>query len=261
MKTRSLGTYTPKVRSNPQEGLHDMFTRVISLGLLLLFFPAVLLAQTSVPPGTVLPLSLETTLESGKTHPGKVVRARVMQNIPGTSIHRGAKVLGHVISITPTHISLRFDTLVNHGTIIHITTNLRALASMLDIDLAQIPGGGADRALTPEQRSITLVGGEEDYRPDGPVTRGMDVVGQPTPYGVLARLQTNPPCRAELYGNDDPQALWLFSTDACGLHGFSELHVEHYGRTSPVGIIVLASKPGKLHIRSGSGLLLRVQAP
>ncbi|HTV04787.1 MAG TPA: hypothetical protein VME86_05420 [Acidobacteriaceae bacterium] len=237
-----------------------MFIQYVSLGLLLVF-PAGLLAQTAIPPGTVLPLSLETTLQSGKTHPEKLIRARVMQNIPGTSVHRGAKVLGHVISISPDHIALRFDTLVDHGRSTPITTNLRTLASMMDIDLAQIPGGGADRALTPEQRSVTLIGGEEDYRPDGPVTRGMAVVGQPTPYGVLAMLQTNPPCRANLSGNDQPQALWLFSSDACGLYGFSDLRVEHYGRTNPAGVIILASRPGKLHIRSGSGLLLRVQSP
>ena len=84
-------------------------------------------------------------------------------------------------------------------------------------------------------------------------------MGEPTPYGVLGKLNSNAPCRGAIAGNDHPQALWLFSTDACGVYGFSGLSIEHAGRTNPVGNIVLASKAGKLNIMSGSGLLLRVQ--
>jgi len=227
--------------------------------LVFMLLVSVLPAQNPVPPGTVLPLSLETTLNIQKIRPAKVIRAEVMQNIPGTAIHKGARVFGHVLSVTPSSIALTFDTLVANGKRIPIITNLRALASMMAIEEAQIPEGGADRGLPPRDKTTTQIGGEQVYHGGGPVTRGMTTVAEPTPYGARGRLQSNPPCRAAIAENYAPQALWLFSTNACGIYGYNHLSIEHSGRTNPVGTIILSSRPGKLHIRSGSGLLLRVQ--
>jgi len=233
--------------------------KTASLLLALLLAPA-LLAQNPIPPGTVLPLMLDTGLNAAKIQPGKTIRADVMQNIPGTPIRRGTHVLGHVVAATPSRIEIRFDTAVIHGKRIPLTTNLRALASMLEVDEAQIPEGGADRALRPQDRNHDQIGGDIVYPDGGPVAHGLDIVGEPTPYGVLDRLTANPPCRAALAGNRNPQALWLFSTSACGLYGYDNLAIDHSGRTDPVGAIQLSAKSGKLNIRSGSGLLLRVQA-
>lgn len=225
---------------------------------ILLLTPS-LLAQSAIPTGTVLPLQLATGLNAGKIKPGQEIRARIMQNIPGTDIHTGARVLGHVLDATPSRLELRFDTLVVKGQRIQVTTNLRALASMLEVEEAQEPESGPDRATPPADSTTSQIGGEQVYRRAGPVARGITTVGEPTPYGVLGKLNSNAPCRGAIAGNDHPQALWLFSTDACGVYGFSGLSIEHAGRTNPVGNIVLASKAGKLNIMSGSGLLLRVQ--
>jgi hypothetical protein len=216
-------------------------------------------AQVAVPAGTVLPLRLDTGLNAGKIEPGKVIRAEVMQDIPGTTIHKGTHVLGQVVTVTPTNIELRFQTLVAKGRRIPITTNLRALASYSEVDSAQLPGGEADSGLSPSDWTTQQIGGESVYRGGGPVARGTTSVGEPTPDGVRGELSTNPPCRAAIAGNNNPQALWLFSTDACGVYGFHDLTVEHSGRTDPAGTIILASKNGKLNIQSGSALLLRVQ--
>lgn len=230
--------------------------------LLLILLQPALFAQNTIPAGTVLPVRLDTGLNADRIASGKVVRAEVMQNIPGTTIHKGAHVLGHVLSVTPRRLELRFDTLVTKNGRIPVTTNLRALASSLEVEEAQIPEGGADRAmpsaLDPTTRQI---GGEQVFRGGGPVARGTTPVGEPTPNGVIGTLSDNPPCRGAVAGNDRPQAFWLFSTDACGLYGFDDLTIEHFGRTDPVGIIVLTSKTGKLNIRSESGFLLRVQGP
>jgi hypothetical protein len=68
----------------------------------------------------------------------------------------------------------------------------------------------------------------------------------------------NGKCRAATDGNDQPQALWVFSADACGVYGFSDLNIIHAGRTSPVGQITLGSTSGDFDVRDGSGVLLRV---
>jgi hypothetical protein len=82
-------------------------------------------------------------------------------------------------------------------------------------------------------------------------------VGVPTPYGVRVRLTANGPCRAAVAGNDRPQALWLFSSDACGVYDIPGLTIAHAGRST--GTIDLVSHSGSFDIRSGSGWLLRVQ--
>jgi hypothetical protein len=228
--------------------------------LLLMLIPPALPAQAPIPPGTVLPLRLDIGLNAARIKPGKGLRATVMQNIPGTTIHKGDHVLCHVGSVSPKHLELRFDTLATRQKRIPITTNLRALASALEVDQAQIPENGGDRGLPSILDQTTRqIGGEQVYRGGGPVARGITPVGEPTPDGVLGKLNSNPPCRGAVAGNDRPQALWLFSTDACGLYGFDDLTIEHFGRTVPVGTIVLTSKTGKINIRTGSGFLLRVQ--
>jgi hypothetical protein len=55
------------------------------------------------------------------------------------------------------------------------------------------------------------------------------------------------------------QALWVFSTTACGVYGFEGLTISHDGSTSPAGQITLDSTRDIL-IRGGSGWLLVVNA-
>lgn len=235
-------------------GAHMKFPWLVLLWLL----PLSLAAQNPIPAGTVLPVQLDTGLNARKLHTDQTVRARIMQNVPGTPIRRGAHVVGHVVSAAPGRIEIHFDTVDAHGRRIPITASLRALASMTEVEQAEIPEGGADRALPPDQRNRQQIGGEEVYRYDGPVVRGDDVVGRPTPYGVLGRVSAHAPCRGAVDDNDRPQALWLFSTDACGLYGFDGLALQHAGRTAPMGTIRIAGPSGKVNIRGGSGLLLRV---
>ncbi|MGO9405211.1 MAG: hypothetical protein ACLPVW_17240 [Terriglobales bacterium] len=236
----------------------------------LLVLTAESLAQNAIPAGTILPLQLNTSLNLRTTRPGQIVTARLMQDVPlpsGARIRAGSRAIGRVLDVVEASngsgakISLRFETLEVSKRRIPMTTNLRALASMMEVEDAQVPRTGPDRG-TPENWWTTVqIGGDVVYRGGGPVANGMHVVGEPTANGVLVRPLSRPgtKCRGEISGDNRPQALWIFSADACGIYGLADVTIVHAGRSSPIGQITLASERNNFAIRSGSGLLLRVQ--
>ncbi len=241
--------------------------RIFSISLII--FAADLFAQNAIPPGTILPVSLTTSLNSRKLKPGQEIRARVMQDVPLSpqpTIRAGAKVLGHVVDVRPPNggsdaqVSLRFDTLMISMRRIPITTNLRALASMMAVEQAQLPENGPDRGTSENAWTTDQIGGEVVYRGGGPVANGLQVVGEPAPNGVLVHVSSKPgtQCRGEVEGNDRLQALWVFSSDACGIYDLENLKIIHAGRNDPVGEITLASDKGNINVRAGSGMLLRI---
>jgi hypothetical protein len=243
---------------------------VVSVLAALLAFSGGLLAQNAIPAGTILPVQMNTSLNSKKSKPGQVVTARVMQDVPlpsGTKIPAGSKVIGRVLNIVEAkngngaQLSLQFDTLEVSNHRIPITTNLRALASMMDIEEAQIPKTGPDRGTSEYEWVTDQIGGDVVYGRAGRVTNGLQVVGTSTSNGVLGQVSSKPgtKCGGDLVSNDFAQALWLFSTDACGTYGFPDLTIVHAGRSNPVGQITLASERGNFDVRSGSGMLLRAK--
>ncbi len=240
------------------------------IGILLL--SSAVLAQETIPAGTVLAVQLNTSLDSRKCRPVQMVKARLMQDVPlpdGGKIPEGAKVIGHVVEVVPTtaeggaRVSLRFDRVAFAGRSLSVVTHLRALASMREVEYAQIPPMGTDRGSPWPWMNTNQIGGDAVYGFGGPVIQGSEVVGEGAIGGVLARLRPNPAagCRGAAGDDDRLQALWLFSADACGTYGFPDLKIAHAGRTSPGGQIVLASRQGPLRVSGGSGLLLRVNAP
>lgn len=225
-------------------------------------------AQT-IPAGTALPVRLNTGLSSTKSKAGQRITARLMQDVPlprGRVLHEGSKVVGHVVRVTragsgaEAEIAFRFDGLRVSKTTVPLTTDLRALASFMEIQDAQDPAMGADRGTAPAAYTTVQVGGDVVYRGGGPVMSGGDVVGTPVPDGVLVRLRANPGegCRGAFDGNDRPQALWLFSSDACGAYGLPLVKIRRAGRSDPLGEIVLTSREGDVNVHRGTGMLLRV---
>jgi len=237
----------------------------------LLAFAAASHAADSIPPGTVLPVLLNSTLSSTKSKPGQIVTARIMQDVPlpdGRTIRAGATVIGRVTAVTSAsngnhaRISLRFDTLKISRQRIPIATNLRAIASLAEVEQAQLPITGPDRG-TPESAWTTVqIGGDVVYRGGGPVEGTLGNVGKPVDGGVLSRLSQNPDrgCRGAVDANDAPQALWVFSSDACGPYSLPHLTIAHAGRTDPVGEIILETTKGEVNVHSGAGMLLRVDS-
>lgn len=238
--------------------------------LAVLILTAASFAQT-IPPGTILPVQLNSTLRSKKAGWGQAVSARIMQDVPlpgGHKIHAGSKVLGHVISVTPARanaparITFTLDHVAAGKERLPVSTNLRALASMVDVAQAQIPQTGPDRGTSQDSWTTVQIGGEVVYG-RAAVANGTHIIGSPLAGGgVLAPVAANPGagCRGAVEGNDSPQALWVFSSDACGVYGYPDLLIAHAGKTDPLGQITLESTEGNLNIRSGSGLLLRVNA-
>jgi len=239
--------------------------------LSLLILPAGLFAQEEVPVGTVLPMRLNSSL-SRKTKPGQVITARVMQNVSlgdGIRIRAGTKVTGQVIDVTPrslgasASVSITFDELLMSHRKLGLVTDLRALASPMEIEDAQVPDMGGDRGTPSTAYTTNQVGGDEVvYRGGGHVMSGSQIVGEPVGDGVVGQVRPNAlgECRGAIGGNDRPQSLWVFSSDACGIYGFHGVTIAHAGRADPVGRITLTSSDGDLNIRAGSGLLLRVVA-
>jgi len=238
------------------------------VAIIALSFSTVAFAQTSIPPGTVLPAQLNSSLSSQKNRRGDRITARIMQDVPLSpgKIHAGAKVIGQVLRVkTPgngqaAEITLRFDTVDSGRHSIPILTSLRALASMMEVEDAQIPPAGTDRGTPWAWTTKNLIGGEVAYGEGGPVMHAGDIVGQSLFGGVLvhARASVDTRCRGEVAGNNRPQAFWLFASDACGVYGMDDVQIARAGRTPPVGEITLTSKTGNVEIRGGSGMLLRV---
>lgn len=240
-----------------------------ALLLLVLALSPGLWAQESIPAGTVLPVQLASSLDSRKCKPGQAVTGRIMQDVPlpgGAKVPARARVTAQVVSTATlpdgrAAVALRFDTLSFRGRTFQLSTNLRAMASMMEVQDAQTPTTAPGFGDVWYWMDFVQVGGEAVYGL-GPVTHGSEVVGESVPGGVLVKVSANPArgCRAAVAGNNRPQALWVFASDACGLYGFPELEIVHSGRTAPLGQIVLRSTQGPLHLNGGSGLLLRVNS-
>ncbi len=228
------------------------------------------MAATTIPTGTIIPVRLDSTISSANSKPGDKLSATLMQNVPlpsGTEIHRGTKLTGEVVGVTratgtqPGQVTLRWKTITLDNQIVPIQTNLRALASMMEVEQAGIPPMGPDRGTPPPDYTTEQVGGETVYRTAGVVGSGTQIIGKQVANGILASPSPNSVrgCRGKVDGEAVPAAFWVFSSDACGSYGTDETRIEHAGRTSPQGEIVVAATRGEVKLRSGSGMLLRME--
>ena len=232
-------------------------------------------SKVEVPPGTILPVLLGTTISPAKAKSGKIIRGQIAQDVPlpsGSKIPKGSKVEGHVVENISAEngmgakISIRFDTLRFRDETLAITTNLRAIAGFMAVLDAGIPNQAVGEGDVSNWMTTTQIGGDSVFGIGGQVTsahNATEVVGKsPMSGGVLVELRPNASanCRGPLNGNNNPQALWVFSSDACGTYGLSKVNILHAGRTAPVGTVILDLRGPNTKIQSGAGLLLRVIA-
>jgi hypothetical protein len=271
-----------------EQTLPAMFIRgSIRLGVLVLafLFGLALRAQTNIssanarpaldrdnvqiPAGTILPVRLNRGFSSKNARAGQEITGRLMQDVPlpnAQKIPEGARLRGTVVAVSSAgksgrgRVSFRFDHVKLHRHSVAIVTDLRALASFVEVRFAQIPEATPGFGTPYAWATTDLIGGDVKYGVGGPVTdRGSEVVGTGTFSGVLVHIRAQPAsgCRDE-DGDHDLQALWVFSADSCGVYGMSGIRIAHAGRTEPLGEIVITADSGDANVGGGSGMLLRV---
>jgi hypothetical protein len=193
-----------------------------------------------------------------------------MQEVPlpnRESIPEGAKLHGTIVAVEPAgsnsggKITIRFDTLESRHRVIPIVASLRALGGFVEVQAAQTPEFSPGFGTPYVWANTRQIGGDEVYGVGGPVTNQSDErVGKGVYGGVLVHVRAQPDsrCRGPLDLEDRLQALWVFSSDACGVYGIPGVKIAHAGRTEPVGEITLLADQRDLLVRGASGMLLRV---
>jgi hypothetical protein len=222
-----------------------------------------------IPAGYILPARLDRTLSVGAARAGDVIKLQIMQEVPLPNRERIAfrsVVNGSVLRVVRdadeigVELTLRFDIVRDHGQNLPVATSLRAIASDIVVRNAQMPGAAYDEAF-PRWATTAQIGGDIRYG-DGDAVRNRwnETVGKAVLGGVLVHLKANPAmgCEGAEGADDRPQALWLFSANACGIYGLKGVELIHNGQSEPVGEITLDFKKANMKLRAGTGMLLRV---
>jgi hypothetical protein len=230
-------------------------------------------AHVTIPPGTILPVILRSTISAERAKQGQTVRGEIAQDVPlpgGSKIRKGSKIEGQIVDVASAgtgrgaKVSIRFDKLYTNGQAIPMKTDLRALAGFMEVREAAEPTMGIGEGDDYNWATTTQIGGDSVFGVGGTVASAHntdETVGKSlTSGGVLGRLNPNESgeCRGATDGNNSPQALWVFSSDACGTYGLSKVTISDHGRTDPVGTFTLDLQTHKTKLQSGDGMLLRV---
>ena len=222
----------------------------------------------AVPRGTILPVQLENSISINEAQRGDAITGRIMQDVPlptGEKIPARSTVRGAIDSVENDaddpgiKISLRFNQLEDRKETRAITTYLRALASASAVQSAQLPNSGADFGTPAGWADTVQVGGDVRYGDGGAVrNRAKETVGKGVNGGVLVHIKANPElgCDGPVNGDDHPQALWVFSSDACGVYGLKGVKITRRGKGTPLGEVVLHFTKGSTKLEAGAGLLL-----
>jgi len=227
---------------------------------------ATLMGAQSLPAGTALPVAVGSSLNAKSAKPGQAISGKLMQEVrlpSGAVLKKGSRVTGHVISAKKpgaggSSIEVQFDQLQDERQAIPLNVALRALASSAEVFNAGLPTGPSSTGEFSGNWITRQVGGELVFRGRGYVASNEGKVGTWSGSGVWGKLQPADDCPAS-DGNGVEQALWIFSTTACGTYGLEDAKLAQAGRTAPLGQITLES-PKDIEIRSGSGWLLLVNA-
>ena len=215
-------------------------------------------------PGTVIPVMLSSGLNA-RDGADKKIEGRVMQEISsptGIVIKEGSRITGHVVSVdraggSQSRMVLKFDAIENRGQRIRVTAALIAVASMMSVSNAQTPINSTSNIDSMSDWVTRQVGGDIVYRGRGKVGSAGGEAGRwLAGTSVLIKLTPNPQAGCSGGpGYDREQAVWVFSSAACGAYELKDLKIASSGMTPPLGEVVLTSNRD-IAIRGGSGWLL-----
>jgi len=222
-----------------------------------------------LPIGTYLPVMLGTNLDSNKSKPGEKISAKVKQDVSipdGGKVKAGSELTGHIVTVirgaegTNGKVVIVFDRIRWNGKEQPITTELRALASMMEVFQARQPinsvalDGSSLWDYNTRQVGGDVVFGRKDVRNDAGVV-GMS----PEPGWVIGIPLGNPEAGCPPPENKTMQSFWVFSTSACGVYGGEDdpLQISRKPDDNKDGHITLTA-PKRVLVRSGAGLLLTV---
>ncbi len=227
-----------------------------------------LLVAQGIPAGTALPIMVSSTLNSKDSKPGEKIEGKLMQEVllpSGARIKAGAHVTGHVtgpeVTSTPgqvQHLSIQFDQLQDGGRTVPLSVSLRAMGSSESVFQAKTPIDAISSYESSYGWTTKQIGGDVVFRGRGYIASPQGKVGRWNGTGAWGKLTAAGECLAT-DSNNQEQALWVFSTTACGVYGFESLKIAHGGSTAPLGEITLESSTDIL-IRGGSGWLLLINA-
>lgn len=236
-------------------------------------FAYLLHAQQQPPVGTVIAVVLDQAIDSHNSKPGQRIFAHIAQEVPLENkrvIQLESKVSGEITEVEngngQAKLGLRFDRLELGKAEIAISAQLRAVASALDVGSAKMPYIIGSDANNPAAQTTVQVGGREIvYGGGGRVENEMgEVVGKPVHGGVLATVVNQAGSKCEgMPVSATPQAVWVFSSYACGVYGIRDLHFEN-GTNAKVGEILLTRVNKKewqrteIKLPRGTALLLSI---
>jgi hypothetical protein len=225
---------------------------------------AVIVRVREIRVGTVIPIMLSSSLNASKDVAGKKIQGRVMQKVSlpdGGSISERSQVFGHIVRVTKpgesgSSIVVAFDTIKDHGRTIPISAAVLAVASAGNVSEAQTPISLNSESLPATQWATRQVGGDVVRRDYGKVASAAGVSGtwlEGT--SVSIRLTANPAAGCpEGPGYDREQAVWIFSSAACGGYGLGDLKISNPEGSKPAEVTLTSRRD--ISIGGGSGWLL-----
>jgi hypothetical protein len=221
-----------------------------------------------LPPGTILPVRLDGTLDINSLHSQDRIETRVGQEVPlpnKEKISLRSRVFATVTAVNKrddgtVSVSLKFDQLEEKNQRVPIITSLRAIASYQAVRDAQMSLTGADAGTPTGWATTVQIGGDIRFGDGGKVrNRQKQTVGKGVIGGVLVHMAANAAagCEGADSANNRLQATWVFSADACGVYDLKNVKIARDGKSDPIGVVTLEFAKQDMKLESGAGLLLR----
>jgi hypothetical protein len=224
----------------------------------------------ALPAGTILPAQLEKPISVSEARSGEPIQARIMQDVPlpnREKLKARSVIKGLVVSAgsdsedSGAKVTLKFDQIEDGQERLQVTTYLRAIASERAVQAAQVGRSGADTGSPSGWADTVLIGGDVRYGDGGVVTnKAKEKVGKGVLGGVLVHVRANPArgCDGAPKGEDILQALWIFSSDACGVYDLAGVKIARFGRGTPIGEITLHFEQERAQLEADTAMLLCV---